>query len=65
MTLCNKKSASKEEVIQAVKHRYPSFKGWPKTKKIEHVADAVGAAVTAFKEPFVMSLMRKLESGVA
>jgi len=62
-SLCNKKSASKEDIQKAVKEMFPTFKDWPKAKsRIEHVADAVGAAVTAFKEPFVMSLLRKLGS---
>ena len=62
--LCNKNSASKEDIQAAVQKLYPTFTGWPKAKsKIEHVADAVGAAVTAFREPFIMSLLRTLEAG--
>jgi len=61
-TICGANNASKTDMEKAIKERYPTFKGWPTTKKVEHVVDAVGAAVTAFKEPFVMSLMRKLEN---
>jgi Holliday junction resolvasome RuvABC endonuclease subunit len=58
---CGKTSASKTEVEEAMKELFPTFDKWPTTKKVEHVSDAVGAAVTAFKESFVMTLLRKLE----
>jgi len=61
-TLCNKKNASKDEVVAAVKARYPAYKGWPKSKKVEHVADAVGAAVVSFIDPVVMTMLRRLSS---
>ena len=59
---CGKVSASKKEVEDAIRERFPTYKNFPTTKKIEHVTDAVGAAVTAFKEPFVVSLLRTLEA---
>ena len=63
--ICSSNKASKTDMEKEIKKRYPTFKGWPTTKKVEHVVDATGAAVTAFKEPFVMSLMRKLETAQA
>lgn len=60
--ICNSKKASKTDMEKEIKRRYGGYKCWVKTKKVEHVVDAVGAAITAFKEPFVMSLLRKLES---
>jgi len=60
--ICSSNKASKLEMEKAIKALYPTFKGWPTTKKVEHVVDAVGAAVTAFKEPFVMTLMRSLDA---
>jgi len=60
--ICNKNSASKVEVEEAVRKMFPTFKRFPTTKKIEHVTDSVGAAVTAFKEPFVMGLLKTLET---
>lgn len=62
MGICGKTSASKIEVEEAAKVLYPTFKGWPTTKKVEHVSDSVGAAVTSFKAPFVMAMLRKFES---
>lgn len=62
--ICGSHKASKGDMEKAVKKLYPSFKGWATSKKIEHEVDAVGAAVTAFKEPFVMTLLRKLETKV-
>lgn len=61
-TLCGKKNASKEDVIKAVKSKYPSYTDWPTTKKVEHVADAVGAAVASFSKPAVMVMTRKLRT---
>ncbi len=62
LAMCNKKGASKEEVIAAVKAMYPAYNAWPTTKKVEHVADAVGAAVTGFTDPVVMVMARKLRT---
>lgn len=59
--VCGSNKASKADMEKEIKKRYPTFDGWPTTKKVEHVVDAVGAAITAFKEPFVMTLMRSLE----
>ncbi len=61
-TLCNKKNASKPEVIAAVKSKFPGYTKWPKTKKVEHVADAAGAAITGFTDPAVMVMLKKLRS---
>ena len=63
-TLCNSKKASKADVISAAQSKYPAFTDWPKSKKVEHVADAVGAAVTSFSDPVVMVMTRKLRTEV-
>jgi len=60
--VCGKASASKKEMEKEVKGRYRTYKNWQHSKKVEHEVDAVGAAITAFKEPFVMALLRKLSS---
>lgn len=60
--LCSSNKASKTDMEKEIKSRYGDYKGWATTKGVEHEVDAVGAAVTAFKEPFVMTLMRSLES---
>ena len=41
------RSASKEEVLDKMKQRFPDFNGWPKTKKFEHASDAAAAATAA------------------
>lgn len=61
--LCANKSASKKDVVEAVKKLHPTYDGWPDSKKIEHVADAVGAAHASFKDPTVMVMVRKLRAG--
>ena len=61
-TMCDKKNASKAEVIEAVKAKFPTFSGWPKTKKVEHVADACGAALTSMSDPLVITMLRKLRN---
>jgi Holliday junction resolvasome RuvABC endonuclease subunit len=53
--------ASKTEMEKAIRALYPTYTGWAKTKAVEHEVDAVGAGITAFKEPFVMSLIRNLQ----
>jgi Holliday junction resolvasome RuvABC endonuclease subunit len=60
--ICGSNKASKADMEKAVKGLYGSYKGWATSKKIEHEVDAVGAAVTSFKTPFVMALLRKLGS---
>lgn len=60
--MCGKKNASKEEVITAAKLRYPSYSDWPTTKKVEHVADAVGAAITGLTDPVVMVMTKRLRT---
>ncbi len=61
-TICGSNKASKLDMQKEIKSRYGDYTGWTPNKKVEHEVDAVGAAITAFKEPFVMALMRKLES---
>lgn len=56
--ICGSNSASKADMEEEIKSRYGAYDGWVTTKKVEHEVDAVGAAITAFKEPFVMSLLR-------
>jgi crossover junction endodeoxyribonuclease RuvC len=51
------KSASKEEVFDAVRTKHPSFDQWPTTAAVEHVADAVGAALTVRTHPLVFALL--------
>lgn len=60
--VCDSNKASKSDMEKEIKGRYGSYKKWVKTAKVEHEVDAVGAAITAFKEPFVMSLLRTLEA---
>ena len=60
--ICGSNKASKLDMQKEIKSRYGDYVSWTKSKKVEHEVDAVGAAITAFKEPFVMALMRKLES---
>jgi Holliday junction resolvasome RuvABC endonuclease subunit len=56
-TITGSNSASKEEVLDALKKRHPDFKGWPDKLAFEHVADAVGAAITARSHPVVFALL--------
>jgi len=63
-TLCNKRTASKEDMVAKVKAFYPAYSDWPKTKKVEHVADAAGIAITSFKDPAVMVMLKKLRSSL-
>ena len=60
--LTGRNNASKEEIISAVKGRYPGYSGWPQTKNIEHVADAVAAAVTGIQDPAVMVMIQQLRT---
>lgn len=61
-TICGSNKASKLDMQKEIKSRYGDYTGWTQSKKVEHEVDAVGAAISAFKEPFVMALMRKLGS---
>jgi len=61
--LCGKKTASKQDVIDIVVGKFPTYSKWPKTKKIEHVADAVGIALVAQLDPIVTVMMRRLRTG--
>lgn len=58
-TVAGSKSASKEEVFDAIKTRYPDFNGWPTTAGFEHVADAAGAAIAARGHPIVFALLNR------
>lgn len=60
--VCGKDRASKGDIIKAVKGKYPTYQDWPTTRKVEHVADAVGVAITSFNDPAVMVMMRKLRT---
>jgi Holliday junction resolvasome RuvABC endonuclease subunit len=60
--ICSSNKASKADMEQEIRGRYGDYTGWATSKKREHEFDAVGAAVTSFKEPFVMALLRKLEA---
>jgi len=61
--LCGKKTASKQDVIDVVKEKFPAYDRWPTTKKVEHVADAVGIALVAQNNPVVTVMMRRLRTG--
>lgn len=61
--LCGKKSASKQDVIDTVQARFPAYCDWPTTKKVEHVADAVGTVLVAQNDPVVMIMLRQLRTG--
>jgi Holliday junction resolvasome RuvABC endonuclease subunit len=60
--VCGSNKASKVEMEKEIKSRYGDYTGWSTTQRVEHEVDAVGAAISACKEPFVMALMRTLES---
>ena len=62
--VAGKKGSSKADVIAAVKKRFPGYTGWPKSKKVEHVADAVGAVIVALNDPVVTIMQRKLATRV-
>jgi crossover junction endodeoxyribonuclease RuvC len=55
--LTGNKSASKEEVFDAVKSKHPTFTKWPTIAAVEHVADAAGAALTIRNHPLVFALL--------
>jgi Holliday junction resolvasome RuvABC endonuclease subunit len=55
--VCKSRGASKDDMVKALKARFPGFKGWPDTKKVEHCADAGGAALLARRDPIVEILM--------
>lgn len=60
--LGGKKTASKSAVIEQVKKKFPTYTDWPKSKKVEHVADAVGAVLAAQTDPVVMVMLKGLKS---
>lgn len=53
------KKAGKPEMIAGLKRLFPAYKGWPSTKRVEHVADAGGAALCAERDPIFELLMRE------
>lgn len=57
--LCNNKNASKAEIIKTVKSNYPNYSKWPTTKKIEHVADSIGAAIVSFTKDIVLARLKQ------
>ena len=54
-----KSQASKELMVKAMKKKFPTFKDWPSKTKVEHVADAGGAALCAKSDPSVELLLRE------
>lgn len=52
--------ASKEEVFAAIKRLAPTYTEWPPATVVEHVADAVGAAVAARHHPLVTALLNAI-----
>jgi Holliday junction resolvasome RuvABC endonuclease subunit len=55
--VCKDRGASKDDMVKALKSRFPGFKGWPDSKKVEHVADGGGAALLARRDPVVEILL--------
>ena len=55
--VCKDRGASKDDMVKALRARFPGFKGWPDTKKVEHVADAGGAALLSRHDPIIEILM--------
>lgn len=55
--VCKDRGASKDDMVKALKGRFPGFKGWPETKKVEHCADAGAAALLARHDPLVEILL--------
>ena len=53
------RSASKADMVKALKGKFPGFKGWPDSARVEHVADAGGAALCAQRHPVVEMLLRE------
>jgi Holliday junction resolvasome RuvABC endonuclease subunit len=56
--MCKSRTASKEDMATAVKRLFPGFKGWPPSKKVEHVIDAAAACLRARHDPIVEVLLR-------
>ncbi len=51
--------ASKDQMVKELKRRFPRFKGWPDSKRVEHVADAGGATLCAQTDSLVELLLRE------
>jgi len=58
--VCKNRSASKTDMVKALKSRFLGFKGWPESKKVEHVADAGGAALLARYDPTFETMLAAL-----
>jgi len=61
LAVCGQKSASKDEVIAAVKRAYGAkfLPDWPRaTGKHEHVADAAAAVLACYGSPAVQGIIR-------
>lgn len=59
IAVTGKAQASKELMVKAMKKKFPTFKDWPSKTKVEHVADAGGAALCAKNDPSVELLLRE------
>jgi crossover junction endodeoxyribonuclease RuvC len=59
IAVTGKSQASKELMVKSIKKMFPTFKGWPSKTKVEHVADAGGAALCAKSDPSVELLLRE------
>jgi Holliday junction resolvasome RuvABC endonuclease subunit len=57
--VCGNRSASKIQVIRTLQKELAPFAGWPDGKKVEHVADAAGAAKCARHDRWVAMLLRE------
>jgi Holliday junction resolvasome RuvABC endonuclease subunit len=53
------RKAGKPEMIAGLKSLFPTYKGWPVKSRVEHVADAGGAALCAERDPLVAMLLRE------
>lgn len=51
--------ASKDEMVTELKRRFPRFKDWPDSKRVEHVADAGGAVLCGQGDSLVELLLRE------
>lgn len=57
--VCGDGQATKDQIIEALTRMDPKFSGWPITKRIEHCADAGGAALCALRDPVVEVMLQE------
>ena len=65
-SICDNKSASKEDVQHALELRYDDLPDWPFTMGLrEHSADALAAAVVALRHPVILGIRKMIGEGLA